>query len=99
MGQCKFAFALKVLEGADRIVQVSKNSPFYLRLHATTHQKKAGAGQSSGYQQHGKQKLCPHPKFRHALLSLFAWFESSVPLSAYEFVAHAVDRPEMHGIG
>src|SRR5947209_8146980 len=66
MGQRKFAFTLKVLEGADGIVQVSKNSSFHLRLDATTHQKKASARESRGNQQHGEQELCPHPKLRHA---------------------------------
>src|SRR2546428_11104107 len=66
MGQREFAFALEVLEGADGIMQVSKNSLLNLGLHATAHQKKAGACQSRGNQQHGEQELCPHPKLRHA---------------------------------
>ncbi|PYV96990.1 MAG: hypothetical protein DMG86_19155 [Acidobacteria bacterium] len=65
MGQRKFAFTLKTLEGADGIVQVRKKSSFHLRLHATAYQKKTGTGESCGNQQHGQQKLCAHPEFHH----------------------------------
>ena len=42
----EFTFPLEVLEGADRILQVSKDFPLYLLLYAMPYQKKAGTGKA-----------------------------------------------------
>ena len=68
VGQRQFAFAMEVLISADGILQVSEDAFLYLGLHGAAHQQQAGPGKAGRDQQHGEQKLGPHPKFHRSPL-------------------------------
>jgi hypothetical protein len=46
VGQRKFAFTVKVLVGADGVVEVGEDALFHLRLNTAAHEQQAGTGEA-----------------------------------------------------
>src|SRR6202035_3995707 len=59
---------MEILVGANSVLQIGEDALLHLGLHAAAHQQQARPSKAGRNQQHGEQKLGPHPKFHRSPL-------------------------------